>query len=365
LIPLFSPLRQNETLLTEIQDRVSRVIRSGEYILGSEVDGFEKALAKKLDATHALGVASGTEALVLTLRALDLKPGDEVITPAFSFIASTSAIVWAGFKPVLADVDLDSMNLSVETVQAAVTPRTRAVIAVDLYGRQAPIAELRRYCDRQGLYLIEDGAQSIGVGVRGAHAYTTSFYPTKNIGAIGDGGAVLTDDGEIANRVREMSRHGGVTRDHYLRVGTTGRLDALQAAVLSVKLPQLGAWTAKRRMIANWYLTHLRKYEDQGKVILPSVPANPDTHVWALFTLRLPQGRSAVVEQLKEKKVGYGIYYPKSLTDQPALAPYVTKPCPNSQRLAGEVLSLPLFPELTGKEFEQVVKAVGDAVERI
>ena len=171
---------------------------------------------------EAVGCASGTDALVLALRALPLSAqGDvEVVTPAFSFIASASAVVWAGFKPVFADVDVDSACLTVEQLEKAVTPRTRAVIAVDLYGRQAPIEELRKFCDAKGLFLIEDGAQSIGVPhhTKGAHLFTTSFYPTKNIGAVGDAGAVLTDDAVLAERVREMTRHGGLARDHYVRV---------------------------------------------------------------------------------------------------------------------------------------------------
>lgn len=365
MIPLFSPQRQNEPLLKEIQGKVEKVLRSGEFILGPEVDALEQALSKKLDYRHAIGCASGTEALVLALKACNIEPGSDVITPAFSFVASASAVAWAGYRPVFADVSLDTGNVTLETVQKAFTPRTRAVIAVDLYGRQAPIAELRKWCDPQGLFLIEDGAQSIGVPQNGAHAFTTSFYPTKNLGAIGDGGAVLTNDGEIANGVRELTRHGGLYRDQYLRVGTTGRLDSLQAAVLNVKLPHLANWTALRRTIASWYHTYLGKYADSGQIHLPPIPADPATHVWALFTIRLKDGRNAFAEALKERGVGSGVYYSKAISQQPSMQMYSPKACPNAERLASEVLSLPLYPELTGKEFDFVVKTVSECLEKI
>lgn len=327
---------------------------SGEYVLGPVVQRFEKSLSKALHYKEAVGCASGTEALVLALRAFDLAPQDEVITPAFSFVASTSAIAWAGLKPVFADVDIETACLTVESVKAVLTPKTRAIIAVDLYGRQAPIRELRRFCDQHALFLIEDGAQSIGVANQGAHFYTLSFYPTKNIGAVGDAGAVLTDNIDLAERVREISRHGGLFRDKYTRVGTTGRIDTLQAAVLEQKLPKLSGWTQLRRTLATWYFDHLQDLQNRGKLWLPPLPKDESSHVWALYTIRIPSGRDALAQALRTKGVGTAVYYPRTIPSQPAFQKNAKGQYPVSERLSREVLSLPIYPELTGREFETI-----------
>ena len=330
-------------------------VGSGEYILGKRVLDFELQLANQLGFRYAIGVASGTEALALALKAIGVKPGDEVITPAFSFVASSNAIAWIGAIPKFADVDLDTGCVTVESVERIWSPRTVAVVAVDLYGRQAPIEGLRKLCDRKGSFLIEDGAQSIGVKSRGAHLFTTSFYPTKNIGAIGDAGAVLTDDMGLATRVREVGLHGGTVRDHYTQVGTNGRLDALQAMILQIKLKQLFPWTQLRSQIAEGYQNALKPLQDRGQLWLPISPSDSQSHVWALFTLRIPVGRSTLIEYLREKGVGSGIYYPKAIPDQPSFAHYKAKDYPNAQRLAKEVLSIPIYPELSGKEIGVVV----------
>ncbi len=362
MIPLFAPVRQNEPLFAEIQEKFSRILRSGEYILGAEVEAFERELAAKTGYRAAIGCSNGTDAIVMSLRALELPADAEVITPAFSFIASASPVVWAGLKPVFADVDPETANITVETVSAALTPKTRAVIAVDLYGRQAPIADLRQLCDAKGLYLIEDGAQSIGVPclAKGAHFFTTSFYPTKNVGALGDGGAVMTHDPELATRVREISRHGGLLRDHYVRVGTTGRLDALQAAFLRVKLAHLDRWTSLRHSLASWYTNALRPLAAQGKIGLFEAPKNSASHVWALYTIRIPNQRQEAMEYLRREGVGCASYYPKALPDQPALRAYARGQYPHTERLANEVLSLPFFPELSPKELEAVVDRLSE-----
>lgn len=362
MVPLFAPIRQNEPLMGEIQAKIAEVLKSGEYVLGKEVAAFEESLGQRLGYKFAVGCASGTEALVLALRAIGIQPGDEVITPAFSFVASTNSIVWAGGKPAFADVDLETANVTVETVERAWNPRVRAVIAVDLYGRQAPIAELRKWCDRKSLYLIEDGAQSIGVPNLKAHLYTTSFYPTKNMGAVGDAGAVLSDDGELATRVREMTRHGGMLRDHYIRVGTTGRLDTIQAAILNIKLPHLENWTKLHRTIAGAYTSKLKPLEDAGKVWLPKAPADPLSHVWALYTVRVPGDRQKFLDALKAKGVGAAVYYPKIIPRQPVFS--ATGDFPGADRLAREVVSLPFFAELKSQELEFVVKAVGECLPR-
>lgn len=360
MIPLFAPVRQNLPLAEQIEAKFAEILRSGHYILGREVEEFEKSLARVTGFKHAVGCSSGTEALVLALRTMGLSSGDEVITPAYSFVASTNAIAWVGARPVFADVDLETGNVTVETVMQAWTPRTRGVIAVDLFGRQAPIRELRRFCDEKGLFLIEDGAQSIGVPSRGAHFFTTSFYPTKNVGAMGDAGAVLTDDPELASRVKELSWHGGLTRDHYDRVGTNGRLDAIQAALLRLKLPKLEAWTKLRRTVAGIYSQRLKSAENEGGIWLPKEPQGDEAHVWALYTIRVPSERDAFAAELKAKGVGCGVYYPISINRQPAFQKYSPAACPNSERLAREALSIPLYPELSGKEIEWVTRVVGE-----
>jgi dTDP-4-amino-4,6-dideoxygalactose transaminase len=349
MIPLLSPQRQNESLISQIKEAVTSVLMSGQYILGNEVAEFEKTLAKELSFEACVGCSSGTEALVLILRALDLPPGSEVITPAFSFIASASAIALAGLKPVFADVSLDTGCLDTEHALKALSPRTRALIAVDLYGRQADIRNLKSFCKAHNLYLIEDGAQSIGVPNNGAHAFATSFYPTKNIGAMGDAGAVLTDDTQLAQRIRELSRHGSLARDHYRYIGTNARMDTIQAAILNIKLRQMKKWNSQRRVIAERYLKIFSKSGNSN--ILAPIPAEKEnSHVWSLFTLRIQRGRSLLAEFISSRRVGTGIYYPRALTEQPALERFVTDKCPNAERLAAEVLSVPLYPELSESE---------------
>ncbi len=361
-IPLFAPRRQNEAMLSAIQDKLMGVVRSGEYILGPEVDALEKTLATSLGYAHAVGVSSGTEALVLALKAIGVKPDDEVITPAFSFVASTNVIPWAGAKPVFADVDSETACVTAESVYRVMTPKTKAIIAVDLYGRQAPIAELKKLASAHGVYLIEDGAQSIGVPNLGADLYTTSFYPTKNIGALGDAGAVMTNNAELATRVREASRHGGLIRDHYLRPGTTGRIDTIQAAVLNLKMPKLDTWMAQRRTIAQWYSRHLGPLEATGIITLPKITDDRAAgHVWALYSPRFAR-RSQMLERLRSKGVGCAVYYPKAIPEQPAYAANAKGEWTQAVKWANETLSLPLFPELTAKEFEVVVKTVSECV---
>jgi dTDP-4-amino-4,6-dideoxygalactose transaminase len=352
MIPLFAPLRQNELLASEIEHTFREVLFSGEYILGKKVAEFEESLKQSLSFNNAVGCASGTEALVLAVKALDLPRGSEVITPSFSFVASTSSVVWAGYKPNLCDVDTMSGCVEVRNIDKAMTENTKAVIAVDLFGRQCDIENIRNYCKQKNLFLIEDGAQSIGVPNLGPTFYTTSFYPTKNIGAIGDAGAVLTDNDQLAKRVRELSRHGSMVRDFYPMAGTTGRLDTVQAAILSLKLEFMQEWSEARKAIADRYLEVISNFSDKCEVF--TVPANSASHVWSLFTIRIPKYRNQLVELLKEKGIGVGVYYSKAIHEQPAFKEYGNFDCPNSTLLSNEVLSIPIFPELTTLEIDQI-----------
>ncbi len=356
MIPLFSPVRQNESLFDAIQASFTRLLGSGEYILGPAVAEFEKELAQTTGYAHTVGCSSGTEALILALKALGLPPDSEVLTPAFSFVASASSILWAGLNPVLADVELETGIVTVAQLEAALTPKTRAVIAVDLYGRQVDIVAIRAFCQAHNLFLIEDGAQSIGVPHRGADFYTLSFYPTKNIGGVGDAGAIATNDLKFSQKLHRLTQHGAVVRDQYDEVGTNGRLDTLQASILRHKLPHVHKWTEKRREIVSFYRKALQPLADKERLILPPEPVRPEDHVWALFTLQIENQRDRLAAQLREKGVGCGVYYSQSLNRQKVLAPFVQgKSFPNADKLSQTVLSLPLFPELTHAEREEVV----------
>lgn len=336
---------------------MGEVLLSGEYILGRPVARFEEELAATTGYRSAVGCSSGTEALILALKALDLPAGSEVVTAAFSFVASASTILWAGYRPRFADVDPATGCVTPATIEAALTKETRAVIAVDLYGRQVDVKGIRAICDRRGIFLIEDGAQSIGVPNAGAHLFTTSFYPTKNVGAVGDAGAVLTDDAQLAARIRRLSQHGAVARDHYDWIGTNARLDTLQAAVLRLKLPKLGEWTRGRRAIAREYLEALAPLAQKGYVELPEAPAEDENrHVWALFTVKVPKARSTAIEGLMVRQVGCGIYYSRTIPSQKALATFAEgQSFPGADACAASVLSLPLYPELTSSERQTVI----------
>lgn len=335
-----------------MENRFRGFIRSGRYILGETVEQFENELAQKTGFRYAIGCASGTDALIISLKALEIPAGSDVLTPAFSFIASCSAVAWAGFNPVLADVDKTTANVTVETLEAALTPNTRAVIVVDLYGRQAPITDINAFCKKHDLALIEDGAQSLGVPNLGADLYTTSFYPTKNLGTIGDAGAVMTDNETLASRLRPLVQHGALDRKDYSHLGTNARLDALHALMVQLKLPHLNTWTQNRRQHAHEYIEALSPLQDSGKFHLP---LEKDTaHVWSLFTLRLPNSRNQVLEYLKSKQIGCGIYYDKALSEQPIFKSLGQR-CPNAEALANEVLSIPLYPELTLTERQTVL----------
>lgn len=352
MIPIFSPLRQNEPLFGQIEAELSSVLRSGQYTLGERVTRFEKKLSQKLGYRFGVGCASGTDALILSVKVLNLQPDAEIVTPAFSFVASCTAIQWAGHKPVLADVDPATGNVTCETIREAITPKTKAVIAVDLYGRQVDVPDLKDLCENLGLTLIEDGAQSIGVPNQKSHLFTTSFYPTKNLAALGDAGAILTDSEVFANKLHHLLQHGATDRDNYKRLGTNSRLDALHAAVLSLKLDHLDDWNKKRKEHAQYYLKNLSDLE--GKIHLPP---EQDNHMWSLFTIRVPKNRQRVIEHLRSQGVSTGIYYSRALSQQPLFEPLGAK-CPNAERLADEVLSLPLFPELTERERETVVQSL-------
>ncbi len=365
-VPLTVMDQHDPQLLDELLTAVGRVAAAGAFTGGAAVEEFEADYARWCGATHAVGVASGTEALVLSLRALGIGPGDEVVVPANSFIATAEAVSLVGARPRFADVEPETQLVTAETIQAALTPAVRCVIPVHLFGRTVdmyPVAELAR---SRGLLLVEDAAQAHGAVYRGRHAGTIgdagtfSFYPAKNLGAWGDGGAVVTSRPEIAERVRLLRSHGESPRYCHRIVGTTGRLDAIQAAVLRVKLSRLDDCNRARRAAAGRLRTAL---EDIEQVAAPA-PVDPGgDHVYHQFVIRTPR-RDAVRELLARQGVATGVHYPTPIHRSEAYAGICEghDVAPQCTRLSGEILSLPMFPAITDAQIERVAHAVSACV---
>jgi dTDP-4-amino-4,6-dideoxygalactose transaminase len=365
-VPLLDLRAQYSCIEAGIDEAIRRVVESQRFILGPEVEALEKQIAHFTGARHAIACASGTDALLLTLRAFDLRPGDEVIIPAFTFFATAGAVWNCGLRPVFVDVDADTFNVTADSVRAALTDRSRALIAVHLFGQMAPMEALNLLAAEYGLATIEDAAQSIGarqqiggklrhageVGLAGAF----SFFPTKNLGAFGDAGLVTTSDDVLADRIAKLRVHGAQQMYHHEIVGTNSRLDALQAAVLSVKLPHLEQWTERRRRNAAYYTANLAALSEF--VVVPKVLAGNE-HVYNLFTVRV-QRRDALREHLEKHGVGTGVYYPVPLHLQECFRPlgYRAGDLPVSEALASEVLSLPIYPELQEAQLARVVTLI-------
>jgi dTDP-4-amino-4,6-dideoxygalactose transaminase len=332
------------------------------------VEQFEAAMCQQLGVAHAVGCASGTDAILLSLRALDIQPGDEVVTSPFTFFATAGAIHNVGARPVFADIDPDSFNLSPEAAERAITARTRAVMPVHLFGQMAEMGAFRALADRHDVALIEDAAQAIGAWqqtVAGAtittgtlgDACAFSFFPSKNLGAFGDAGMIVTPNAATAERLRKLRVHGGRQMYHHEEVGYNSRLDALQAVVLLAKLPHLEAWSAARRAHAEFYDQALAGLSGISTPVVR--PGNES--VVNQYTIRVAgSGRDALAEFLKARGVGSGVYYPVPLHLQECFhyLGYGEGDFPESERACREVLSLPVFPELTREQREHVVRCV-------
>jgi len=363
MIPFIDLTRQHAALREELGAAVARVLDSSQFVLGAEGKTLERELAALCGVRWALGVASGTDALRLALSALGVGPGAEVITPAFSFVASASTILMVGATPVFVDIDPATYALDVAAAERAITPRTRAIMPVHLYGHPAPMDRVVELARAHRLAVIEDAAQAVGgawagrpVGAWG-DAACFSFYPTKNLGACGDAGMVVTDRSDVAERVTRLRHHGDSGRYQHVELGFCSRLDEVQAAVLRVKLVRLATWTEARRRIAARY-----------RALLAGVPLDLPTeaakarHVYHLFTVRHPQ-RDTLAKALAEGGVGTAVYYPRSVPDQPMFGGDERR-WPEASRAAREVLSLPCFAELSDDEIERVAAAVRHACER-
>jgi dTDP-4-amino-4,6-dideoxygalactose transaminase len=353
-IPLMNSKAQYAPLVDELKERFAVVLDSGRFIFGPEVEAFEHEAAAFLGVPHAIGVANGTDALVLALEALGIGRGDEVICPAFTFYATAEAIVRAGATPVFADVDPQTLNLDPEDVAARVTPRTKAVVPVHLFGRVAPLAELSEV----GLPIVEDAAQAFGAAgvARSGACSTFSFFPSKNLFALGDGGLVTCLDDEVAKRVRMLRFHGSHDKKTFELVGTNSRLDAVQAAMLRVFLPHLTGWNEQRREAA-------ARYAELGLGEIVELPVDAPGHVYHVYAVRTSR-RAEIAAALTEEGIASGSYYTTPLHLQPALS-YLGVPegsLPETERAAAENLALPLWAGIEPEQQERVVEAVRTAV---
>jgi dTDP-4-amino-4,6-dideoxygalactose transaminase len=360
-IPLGDLEREYARLRSEIDPAVGRVLRRGWFILGEEGRAFEAEWAAYCGVAHTVGVGNGTDALRIALQAAGIGPGDEVIVPALTATFTALAVSLAGATPVFADVDPLRLTLEPAAFEAAVTPRTAAVIPVHLYGCPADMDPIIEVAKQHDLFVLEDAAQAHGARYRGTRigglgdAAAFSFYPSKNLGAYGDAGAIVTNDANLAEKAR-MLRHGGQRRtyEHEL-LGCNSRLDEIQAAILRTKLPHLEAWNKRRRSLAARYDTGL---QGSDGLQMPTVPAEVE-HVFHLYVVRTPL-RDALRDYLAGAGVSTGIHYPKGAHLQPAFAHLGCKAgsCPNAEAATAEILSLPMFPQLSAHEVNQVVRLV-------
>lgn len=405
-VPILNLRAQYEQIGQRLEQSVLEVLRSGSYILSENVSTIEKEVAKLCGAAHGVGVANGTDALILSLWCMDIGPGDEVITSPFTFAATVEAIALRGGKPVFVDIDPATFNIDPAKIRQAITPNTKAIMPVHLYGLPADMQPIMAIAKQFGLRVIEDNAQSIGALYKGkptgsfGDVASISFYPTKNLGAAGDAGMIVTNDEQLANRIRSLRAHGMTRRYYHDELGVNSRLDELQAAVLCAKLPYLEQWCQRRNAIAARYSTNLRNCPGitlpvvtfAGQTIGNGTQQAPDTneikHVWHQYTIRVQsakfsqsqsgssqsqsqestnENRQRLIKELNERGIGSMCYYPVPLHLQSAFSDLGHKPgdFPLAERAANEVLSLPMYPELTDQQIDLVCFAVRDAMSKI
>lgn len=364
MIPLVDLRTQDPELRAEINAGLQAVIASGQFVLGPNVEAFEQEAAAYLGAAHAVSCASGTDALHLSLRALGIGPGDEVITTPFTFAATVEAILHVGATAVFVDIDAASFNLDPARVAAAITPRTRAILVVHLFGQPAAMWALREIAQRHALLVVEDCAQAFGAEYCGQRVGTLgvagcfSFYPSKNLGAYGDGGMIATDSAELAQRLRALRNHGCSQQYCHDSIGLNSRLDELQAVVLRAKLKRITRYNSARRRVARLYASALAGLP---QVVTPS-EAPGARHVYHQYTMLLPN-RSAVQQALRRQGIATAVYYPRPLHRQPALAAaYQGQHFPLAEALSERCLSLPMYPELSKAQVAAVAAALDAAL---
>ena len=372
-VPLLDLRGQNLALETELKAAFERVLCHGQFILGKEVTQFEEAIAKFTGAKHAIGVSSGTDAILLALMAANIGPGDEVLCPSYTFFATAGCVARVGAKPVFVDADPFTFNLDVADAARRITPRTKVIIPVHLFGQSAAMDEVLALARQHNLRVIEDAAQSMGGAYRGrllgtiGDMGTYSFFPSKNLGAFGDAGLLVTNDDALAERSRLLRTHGSKPKYYHKLVGGNFRLDALQAALLAVKLPHYASYTERRRANAAYYTAQLRGLPGVAlvneptagaKILLPvALPGND--HIWNQYTLRvIGAGRRDALRALCDaRKVGTEIYYPVPMHAQECFGYCGCQPgdLPVAMQLAGEALSVPIYPELNRAQQDEVI----------
>ena len=367
-VPLLDLGRQHEPLIEEMVAALEQVCRSGQFVLGPEVVKLEKSVADYSQAAHAIGCASGSDALLLALLALDIKPGDEVIVPSFTFFATASCVTRLGATPVFADIKPSTFNLDPGDVGEKITRKTKAIIPVHLFGQCADMAAFNAISEASGIPIIEDAAQAIGAEFESRRAGSMgaigclSFYPTKNLGGAGDGGMLTTNDDELADRLGLYRVHGMRPRYYHSVVGINSRLDSFQAAVLNVKMKHLDEYARRRRENADRYTRLFTEAGLDQKIGLP-VTLKGRGHVWNQYVIRVPGGqRDELRTFLMERNIGAEIYYPLGLHEQKCFESYGYKASdlPETTRATNEVLALPIFPELTAPEQEIVVGRIAE-----
>lgn len=363
-IPLLDLNAQHAAISGELRAVFERVLASGQFILGPELEQFEREIASYLGAPHAFGISSGTDALLLALMALDVGPGDEVIAPTFSFFATAGAIARLGATPVFVDIEPDSFNLDVSQVEAKIGPRTKAIVPVDLFGQTCDLERLLPLAEARSIPIVEDAAQALGAQshVHRAGVDTTfgcySFFPSKNLGALGDGGLLTVRDPQLAQRARVLRAHGAEPKYYHSLIGGNFRLDALQAAFLRVKLPHLDRWSAARRENAKLYDRLFSEAALDPALLQPPVQVYSG-HVYNQYVIRTPK-RDELQKALRAQKIGCEVYYPVPLHLQECFAYLGQKPgsLPVAERAAREVLALPIYAELGAARLERVANAV-------
>lgn len=360
---------QYENIKEAVNASIQEVLDTNTYINGPEVHKFQKSLEDYLGAKHVIPCANGTDALQIAMMALDLKPGDEVITADFTFAATVEVIALLQLTPVLVDVEIDTFNISIEAIKKAITPKTKAIVPVHLFGQAANMEAIMQLASEHNLYVIEDNAQAIGAdykyfdgkkkkaGVIG-HVASTSFFPSKNLGCYGDGGAIFTNDDDLAHQLRGIVNHGMYVRYHHDVVGVNSRLDSIQAAVLNAKLPKLDEYNAARQLAAQKYSQALANHKN---IVTPYIAGERDSHVFHQYTLRIVDGdRDGLMQHLLDKGIPCAIYYPIPLHSQKAYldARYKEEDFPVTNQLVKEVISLPMHTELDDEQIKFITDSI-------
>jgi dTDP-4-amino-4,6-dideoxygalactose transaminase len=360
---------QYEKIKATVDASIQEVLDTTTYINGPKVHEFQKNLEQYLDVKHVIPCANGTDALQIAMMGLDLKPGDEVITADFTFAATVEVIALLQLTPVLVDVDIVNMNISIDAIKKAITPKTKAIVPVHLFGRAANMEAIMRIANEHNLYVIEDNAQAIGANCKFSdgtkkkagtigHVASTSFFPSKNLGCYGDGGAIFTNDDELAHKIRGIVNHGMYVRYHHDVVGVNSRLDSIQAAVLDAKLPFLDQYSQARQDAARKYS---KAFEGHANIVAPTICDICDCHVFHQYTLRITNGkRDQLMEHLQSKNIPCAIYYPIPLHSQKAYVDsrYKEEDFPVTNQLVKEVISLPMHTELDDEQIEFITNSV-------